>query len=418
MEHSDATASPVNTPVPPGEEPLAVAGVRLSAVAAGIRYPDRLDLVALELTPGTRAAAVFTRNAFCAAPVQVAREHLARCQHQPRYLLINTGNANAGTGEGGLVAARQSCTSLAELANCDSAEVLPFSTGVIGEDLPLDTLTAALPMLHEGLSDVAWSDAALGILTTDTRPKAVSRQLEVGEQRYTLTGIAKGAGMLRPNMATMLAFIATDAPIHEALLDRMLRDATEHSFHRITVDGDTSTNDAVVLAATGAAGGEMINGRDDPRYAPLAEALESLSVELAQALVRDGEGASKFVEVKVSEGRDAAECLEVAFTIAHSPLVKTALFAGDPNWGRLLAAIGRADIADLDVGAVRILVNDTLIAERGARAASYSEEAGAAAMAGTDLRLHVTLGRGDASETVWTSDFSYDYVRINAEYRS
>jgi glutamate N-acetyltransferase/amino-acid N-acetyltransferase len=350
--------------------------------------------------------------------VQLAREHLSACAESPRYLLINTGNANAGTGAPGLVAARTSCELLAAQVGVPAQAVLPFSTGVIGEDLPLAPIEAALPELVAALSEDGWADAARGIMTTDTRPKGTSRKVRVGDREFTVTGIAKGAGMLRPDMATMLAFVATDAPLEPPLLDRLLRDAVEASFHRITVDGDTSTNDAVLLAATGAEGGPEVADLQSPEAQALAEALTVLCVELAQELVRDGEGASRFVALEVSGGASSDECLAVAFTIAHSPLVKTALFAGDPNWGRLLAAIGRAGLETLDVTAVRILINDVLIAEGGARAAGYSEAAGAAAMAPRELRIQVELGRGDATETVWTSDFSYDYVRINAEYRS
>jgi glutamate N-acetyltransferase/amino-acid N-acetyltransferase len=398
--------------------PLPVAGVRLAAVPAGIRYPDRLDLALIEFAPGTRAAAVFTRNAFCAAPVQVARDHLHASRGAPRYALINTGNANAGTGEPGLVAAHLCCDALAGITHTQVTDVLPFSTGVIGEDLPVAPIKAALPALVDALSPDGWADAARGIMTTDTRPKLASRRAHAGDRSFTLTGIAKGAGMLRPDMATMLAFVATDAPVAQALLDRLLRRAVEQSFHRITVDGDTSTNDAVLLAATGAAGGDEISDWHAPEAVAIGEALDSLCIELAQGLVRDGEGASKFVALQVSGGVDSEECLAVAFTVAHSPLVKTALFAGDPNWGRLLAAIGRAGVRDLDVSGVRIVINDVLIAEGGARAAGYVEEDGAAAMAPTDLCIEIDLGRGEAVETVWTSDFSYDYVRINAEYRS
>ena len=397
---------------------LAVPGVRLAAVAAGIRYADRLDLVAIEMAAGSRAAAVFTRNAFCAAPVQIAREHLRACSGSPRLLLINTGNANAGTGEGGVQAALSCCAQAGLHAGVAAESVLPFSTGVIGEDLPTAPIHAALPALLARLDPQRWDEAARGILTTDTRPKGASREIHHGGRSFRLTGIAKGAGMLRPNMATMLAFIATDAPLGAALIDELLKSAVDCSFHRISVDGDTSTNDAVLLAATGAEGGAPMEDGDSPLARAFATALQSLCIELAQGLVRDGEGASKFVELQVSGGRSSAECLEVAFTLAHSPLVKTALFASDPNWGRLLAAIGRAELDDLDASAVRILINDVLIAEGGARAASYAEEDGAAAMAAQDLRIAIDLGRGDARETVWTSDLSYDYVRINAEYRS
>ncbi|MDP5070876.1 MAG: bifunctional glutamate N-acetyltransferase/amino-acid acetyltransferase ArgJ [Congregibacter sp.] len=397
---------------------LPVPGVTIGAVEAGIRYADRRDLVALSFVPGTTAAAMFTKNAFCAAPVIVAREHLALCDAMPRLLLINTGNANAGTGDPGMAAAKASCDAAAVAAGVKPSEVIPFSTGVIGQDLPVDRLVAALPKLLAAQSSDHWEQAARGIMTTDTRPKLGSREFEVDGTRYVLSGIAKGAGMLRPDMATMLAFLATDAAISAPVLDTLLRRAVNGSFHRITVDGDTSTNDAVLLAATGATGTDRCDDPDSAMAQVFAEALESLCLELAQGLVRDGEGASKFVEIAVSGGRDEAECLAVAFTIGHSPLVKTALFASDPNWGRLLAAIGRAGVADLDVRGVRVLINDLPIAENGARAVSYVEADVARIMSETDLCIGVELGRGDAAVSIWTSDFSYDYVRINAEYRS
>ena len=395
-----------------------IAGVRLATVEAGIRYPDRRDLVAIAFDEGVVASAVFTQNAFCAAPVQIARDHLKACGFSPRLLLINTGNANAGTGEPGLQAAMDCCQAAADEAGVPVSSVLPFSTGVIGEDLPVDRITDAMPRLLGSLSADGWETAAEGILTTDTRPKLRSLSFTVEGRDYRITGIAKGSGMIRPNMATMLAFIATDAPISQVLLDECLREAVEESFHRVTVDGDTSTNDAVLLAATGAAGGDTVVERDEPLAQVFSETLGSLCIELAQELVRDGEGASKFVEVAIEGGKTSQECLDVAFTVAHSPLVKTALFAEDPNWGRVLAAIGRAGVEDLDIDGVRLAINDVLIAEKGARASSYDEAVLAERMSGTDLRLLISLGRGDARETVWTTDFSYDYVRINAEYRS
>jgi glutamate N-acetyltransferase/amino-acid N-acetyltransferase len=317
-----------------------------------------------------------------------------------------------------LTAARVCCERAAATAGCAVEEVLPFSTGVIGEDLPVERLTAALPMLLDQLGPDRWVDAGWGILTTDTRPKIAARRFRVDGIDYRLAGIAKGAGMLRPDMATMLAFLATDAPVAPALLDSLLRRAVDLSFHRISVDGDTSTNDAVLLAATGAAGGKPAEHESEALATALARNLESLCLELAQGLVRDGEGASKFVEIAVSGGASQKECLDVAFILAHSPLVKTALFAGDPNWGRVLAAIGRAGIPDLDVSGVRILINEQVIARDGGRAPEYDERRAAAAMAEGELRLGVELNRGDCAETVWTSDLSYDYVRINAEYRS
>ncbi|MEM0953544.1 MAG: bifunctional glutamate N-acetyltransferase/amino-acid acetyltransferase ArgJ [Pseudomonadota bacterium] len=393
--------------------PAPVAGIRLSAVSAGIKTPGRLDLVLLELAESSTVAATFTQNAFCAAPVTVAREHIERCA--PRYLLVNTGNANAGTGRRGLEDARASCAALATQLNVAAAAVLPFSTGVIGEYLPLERLLAALPDAVSTLSDSAWTAAAEGILTTDTRPKLGSRRLQLDGVDITITGMAKGAGMIRPNMATMLAYLATDAAIEQSVLDSMWRSVVEQTFNRVTIDGDTSTNDAALLIATAAADNAPLS---DPELEQFEAALFDLALELAQALVRDGEGASKFVTVKVSAAASEAEALDVAYTIAHSPLVKTALFASDPNWGRVLAAIGRAGLSDLEVGKIRLYLNNVLIACDAGRAPDYTEAAGAAAMAEPDIEIAVELGRGDDEATVWTSDLSYDYVKINAEYRT
>ncbi|TCO76188.1 bifunctional glutamate N-acetyltransferase/amino-acid acetyltransferase ArgJ [Chromatocurvus halotolerans] len=395
-----------------------IAGIRLGTVAAGVRKPGRDDLVLVELAPGTRCAALFTRNAFCAAPVTVARESLAACDSLPRYLLINTGNANAGTGARGLADARACSEAVAAACDVHASTVLPFSTGVIGEHLPVSVITRAIPAARAALSAEGWAAAARGIMTTDTRPKLFSASVTCEGQVFHVTGMAKGAGMLRPDMATMLAYIATDAAVSQPLLQQILQNATDASFHRISVDGDTSTNDACVLMATGAAGNPELDSLDSPQAQALAEAVRDVCVSLAQGLVRDGEGASKFVSITVREGAYSSECLDVAFTIAHSPLVKTALFASDPNWGRLLAAIGRAGLPALDVNAVSLRLNGVLIAENGCRAASYTEEQGAAAMAAADIAIDIALARGDAEETVWTSDFSYDYVRINAEYRT
>ncbi len=395
-----------------------VPGVRLGTVCAGIKVVGRKDLVLIEVASGTQCAAVFTRNAFCAAPVVVAREHLANCDHLPRYLLINTGNANAGTGRAGFDAARACCERVVTMTGVPLSSVLPFSTGVIGEPLPVATIQAAIPQALAGLDSNGWADAAEGILTTDTQPKALSQQFEVDGKVFTLTGMAKGAGMIRPNMATMLAYLATDMAVAQPLLQTLLQEVVELSFNRITIDGDTSTNDACVLLASGAAGNAPLTHVEDALYQPLRRALEVLCVGLATALVRDGEGATKFVTVQIEGGHNEQECLDVAYTIAHSPLVKTALFASDPNWGRLLAAIGRAGLADLQVEKVALYLNDVLIAERGARAASYTEEQGAVAMAAQNIVIRVELARGEATATVWTSDFSYDYVRINAEYRT
>jgi glutamate N-acetyltransferase/amino-acid N-acetyltransferase len=405
-----------------GEDQLpelkAVPGIRLGTVSAGIKEPGQADLVLIEADAGSRCAAVFTRNAFCAAPVSVAREHLTASLAQPRYLLINTGNANAGTGEPGLLAARVCCAAVAEATGSCADRVLPFSTGVIGEPLPVEKITAAIPAAMSSLSNEGWSAAARGILTTDTRPKGLSVGFSVDGCDYTVTGIAKGSGMIRPDMATMLAYLATDMAVATDLLQSLLTEVVESTFNRITVDGDTSTNDACVLLATGAAANTPLSERDTAAYRQLREALETVCLDLAQGLVRDGEGASKFVTVQINGGRSEQECLDVAFTIAHSPLVKTALFASDPNWGRLLAAIGRAGLPELDVTRIGLFLNEVLIAESGCRAPTYTEEQGVAAMTSEDICIRVELHRGDASAAVWTTDFSYDYVRINAEYRS
>ena len=395
-----------------------VPGVRLGTISAGIKTAGRKDLVLIEVAENTQCAAVFTRNAFCAAPVMVARENLHSCAHQPRYLLINTGTANAGTGSAGMEAARTSVQTVASAAGVDVSTVLPFSTGVIGEPLPVERLTQAVPAAFNALSAEGWAAAAEGILTTDTRPKAHSVRFSCDNQDHVVTGIAKGSGMICPNMATMLAFIATDMAVEKTLLQALLAQLTDRSFNRITVDGDTSTNDACVLLATGEAGNTPVNDAHCDLYHALHNAVEEVCISLAHSIVRDGEGASKFVTVQINGGLSEAECLEVAFTIAHSPLVKTALFASDPNWGRLLMAIGRADIPKLDVESVRLYLNEVLIAEGGCRAASYTEEQGVIAMAPEEIVIRVELGRGAATATVWTTDFSYDYVRINAEYRS
>ncbi len=368
----------------------------------------------IEVPAGTRAAAVFTQNAFCAAPVAVARAHLAAAA--PRYLLVNTGNANAGTGRQGLADAESSCLALAELAGCRPDEVLPFSTGVIGEPLPLARLTAGLPAALAALRPDGWGDAAHGIMTTDTRPKWAARRAPLGGREVAVTGIAKGAGMIRPDMATMLAFVATDAAADEAALRRILADAVADSFNAITVDGDTSTNDACVLLATGRSGAIVPSaGAEYDRFAAM---VREVCVDLAQAIVRDGEGATKFITVLVEGGRDRAECRQVAYTIAHSPLVKTAFFASDPNWGRILAAVGRAGLADLDLERVAIHLDEVCIVRAGGRAPEYTEEQGQRAMGRPDITIRVELGRGETAARIWTTDLSFDYVRINAEYRT
>ena len=394
----------------------AVAGVQLGVAQAGIKKADHDDLVVIALAPGTRTSAVFTQNTFRAAPVQLAEAHLAAVEAQPRYLLINTGNANAGTGEAGIAAAADCCEALAQLTETDATQVLPFSTGVIGELLSAEQICAALPAALNDLTDEGWECAAGAILTTDTRAKLRSIEVELDGQRCAITGIAKGAGMICPNMATMLAFVATDAGIDTPLLNDLLSAAVQASFNRITVDGDTSTNDAVTLSATGQSDIEITAGSEYAEH--FAQALTTLMIELAQDIVRDGEGASKFVEIRVTGGESEEACDQVARTVAHSPLVKTALFASDPNWGRILAAIGRAGLDDLDTDAVSIHLNGVLIVEHGARAGSYTEEKGQEAMASGDLLIDIALNRGDAAAVIWTTDLSYDYVRINAEYRT
>ncbi len=389
-----------------------VAGLRLGTASAGIKKPGRKDLVVMALAPQSSVAGVFTRNAFCAAPVQVAKEYLA--MDTTRYLVINTGNANAGTGAEGIANARQVCAALAQMEGVSASAVLPFSTGVIGEQLPVEPILSALPDACAALTEDGWRAAALGIMTTDTRPKGASTTLLIAGQPVTVTGIAKGAGMIKPDMATMLGFIATDAQVPRALLQQVLERAAAKSFNRITIDGDTSTNDALILLATGQGAARI----DAHNLAAFQQAVEDVCVQLAQAIVRDGEGATKFVTVTVESGATPAECLAVAYTIAESPLVKTALFASDPNWGRILAAIGRAGVVDLDVGQVRVWLDDVLIAEQGGRAASYTEAAGQAVMDREELTIRVELQRGACLETVWTSDLSHEYIRVNAEYRS
>ena len=391
-----------------------IAGVRLATAQAGIKYPQRDDIVLIEVSPEAEVACVFTQNQFCAAPVTIAKQHSSEAAS--RYLLINTGNANAGTGQQGLQDALTCCGVLADRLKVSTKAVLPFSTGVIGEQLPVEKITAALPNLVDDLSSNGWLRAASGIMTTDTRPKAVSKTVVINGCIVSVTGMAKGAGMIKPNMATLLAYIATDAKLDMTLLQSVLRQCTNQSFNRITIDGDTSTNDACVLIASGHSG--VVIEKDVAGYQSFLDCLSEVFIDLAQGLVRDGEGASKFVTVQVNGGADTEECLKVAYTIAESPLVKTALFASDPNWGRLLAAIGRAGVSDLDVDGVTVYIGDVLIAENGSRAASYTEAAGQRVMDKDDIALVIDLGRGSNSETVWTSDLSYDYVKINAEYRS
>jgi len=393
-----------------------VAGFRLATVAAGIKTPGRRDLVVMELAEGANCAAVFTRNAFCAAPVTIAKEHRARSA--PRYLLINTGNANAGTGDSGLADARRCCNVLAEAAGVDADSVLPFSTGVIGEPLPVEKIVAAIPEAVKALDGASWGDAAHGILTTDTLPKGVSRRMMVMGEEITITGIAKGSGMIRPDMATMLAFIATNAAVAPHLLQRCLEEAVAHSFNAITVDGDTSTNDACLLVATGESALTVIDSEESERYRELLQAVTEVATELAQAIIRDGEGATKFITVDVRGGRSVDECRQVAYTVAHSPLVKTAFFASDPNWGRILAAVGRAGVDGLDVSRVEVHLDEVCIVRNGGRADEYEESAGQAVMDRDEITVSIDLARGASSARVWTSDLSHEYVKINAEYRT
>lgn len=393
-----------------------VPGVRLGAVQANIKRPDQLDLVLIEATPTTRCAAVFTQNQFCAAPIIVARQHLVN--HTPRYLLINTGFANAGTGRDGIDRARECCASLADLAGCAVENVLPFSTGVIGEDLPTPRIVAALPKLWASLSEDAWLIAAQGIMTTDTIPKGATRRFEIQGRECVVTGIAKGSGMIAPNMATMLAFIATDAAVDSAVLQGCLARAATETFNRAIVDGDTSTNDSCVLLATGGAGNVAVSSSSEPDYKTLYDAIAAVCLELAQALVRDGEGATKFITVEVHGGRDQDECLRVARCVSNSPLVKTAFFASDPNWGRILAAVGKVGLSELVIDRVHVRLGDLCIVRGGRRAEEYSEAAGRAIMSKSEITIRIDLDRGKAMDRCWTCDFSYDYVRINAEYRS
>jgi glutamate N-acetyltransferase/amino-acid N-acetyltransferase len=411
---------PVNYATPAPEALFSVAGVRLGTAEAGIRKKNRRDLTLIEFAPGSRAAGVFTQNRCCAAPVTLCREHLAT-DSGIRALVINTGIANAATGEQGMRAARDTCAAVSQMLGCESREVLPFSTGVILEHLPVERLIAGLPAAQADLATGHWHAAAHAIMTTDTVAKAASRRITVDGKTVTVTGISKGAGMIRPNMATMLGFVATDAGIAPGLLQKLAKDAADASFNCITVDGDTSTNDSFVVIATGASGC-MIDSESSPHWPAVRDAVTSVAQELAQAIVRDGEGATKFITVKVGAGGTVAECRLVAYAIGHSPLVKTAFFASDPNLGRILAAIGYAGIGDLDAAGVRVWLGsgneEVLVSENGGRAASYREDDGARIMQEAEITVRVDLGRGTAGATVWTCDFSYDYVKINADYRS
>lgn len=392
-----------------------VPGFELGIASAGIKRPGRKDVVVMRCAEGSTIAGVFTLNAFCAAPVILAKQ---RAQGTVRYLLTNTGNANAGTGEPGMQAAIRSCASLAKLAGVEEKSILPFSTGVIGEPLPVEKIEAALPAALADLDENHWAEAATGIMTTDTLPKGASRQFEHQGVTVTVTGISKGAGMIRPNMATMLGYIATDAKVAQAVLQDLMRDAANKSFNRITIDGDTSTNDCCMLVATGQAGLPEITEARGELFAKLKQAVFEVSMEVAQSIVRDGEGATKFVTVMVNGGKNHQECLDVGYAVAHSPLIKTALFASDPNWGRILAAVGRAGVPELDVSKIDVYLGSVCIASKGGRSPSYTEEQGAAVMAEEEIEIRIELGRGTCSETIWTTDLSHEYVRINAEYRT
>ncbi|MCU1717609.1 bifunctional glutamate N-acetyltransferase/amino-acid acetyltransferase ArgJ [Pseudomonas sp. 5P_3.1_Bac2] len=392
-----------------------VPGFELGIASAGIKRPGRKDVVVMRCAEGSSVAGVFTLNAFCAAPVILSKQ---RVSGKVRYLLTNTGNANAGTGEPGLVNAARTCAALAQLAGVDEHAVLPFSTGVIGEPLPVEKIEGALQAALDNLALDNWAQAAEGIMTTDTQPKGASRQFQHDGVTVTVTGISKGAGMIKPNMATMLGYIATDAKVAQGVLQDLLRDAANKSFNRITIDGDTSTNDCCMLIATGQAALPEVTEPRGELFAKLKEAVFSVCMEVAQAIVRDGEGATKFVTVQVNGGATHQECLDVGYAVAHSPLIKTALFASDPNWGRILAAVGRAGVAQLDVSLIDVYLGDVCIASKGGRAASYSEDQGAAVMAKEEISIRIELGRGACSETIWTTDLSHEYVKINAEYRT
>ncbi len=409
----------VNLPLPIPENLTAVAGIELGHAEAGIRKADRKDLLVMKLAPTATVAGVFTQNRFCAAPVQLCKEHLAglRPGAPIRALVVNTGNANAGTGESGLAKAKETCAALADLLGCAPTQILPFSTGVILEPLPVDRLVAGLPKAIGNLKTDNWHNAALSIMTTDTQPKAASSKVTINGQTITLTGISKGAGMIKPNMATMLGFLAMDAKVAQPVLDRLVKDVADRSFNCITIDGDTSTNDSFIVIATGTAAVE-VNAIDTPEYKALFAAVQTLAQELAQMIVRDGEGATKFITVTVEEGRNVEECRKIAYSIAHSPLVKTAFFASDPNLGRILAAIGYAGVDDLDVTQLNLYLDDVWVAKNGGRNPDYQEADGQRVMKQSEITIRVRLGRGDAASTIWTCDLSHEYVTINADYRS
>ncbi|WP_283745620.1 bifunctional glutamate N-acetyltransferase/amino-acid acetyltransferase ArgJ [Sideroxydans sp. CL21] len=404
---------PVNLSAPVAAQLLPVAGVSLGTAEAGIKRADRKDLLVIKLDEGATVAGVFTANRFCAAPVTLAKQHLA-ANKGIRALVVNTGNANAGTGEQGMATARTTCAELAKLLGCVPEQVLPYSTGVIMEPLPVDKIVAGMPQAVANLNANNWFDAANAIMTTDIVAKAVSKQVQINGKTVTVTGMSKGSGMIHPNMATMLGYIATDAAIAQPLLQQMVSEAANRSFNCITVDGDTSTNDALMLIATGKSGVLV----DAANRAAMQAVVTEVATLLAQAIVRDGEGATKFITIKIEAGRDEAECRKIGYAIAHSPLVKTAFFASDPNLGRILAAIGYAGVGDLDVEKLKLYLDDVLVAENGGRAGSYQEQDGQRVMLQSDITIRVVLNRGAVNATLWTCDFSYDYVKINASYRS
>ena len=411
---------PVNLSAPHPDALLPVNGVTLGIAEANIRKPGRKDLLVMRLDDGARVAGVFTQNRFCAAPVVVARQHLSTLDpgKSMRALVVNTGCANAGTGDSGLKHARETCAALAGLMGCTSAQVLPFSTGVIMEPLPIDRIVAGLPQCLADLQPANWAHAAQAIMTTDTVPKAASRQFDVGGAKMTVTGIAKGAGMIHPNMATMLGYVATDARVSLPLVKRAVGYAAQHSFNCITVDGDTSTNDSFILIATGKAEMAEITDAGSVAYVAFRDAVTAIALELAQAIIRDGEGATKFITVRIDGGKTEDECRKVAFAIAHSPLTKTAFFASDPNLGRILAAVGYAGIDDLDADKIDLYLDDVLVAKNGGRYPGYQEADGQRVMKQAEITVRVVLNRGSVSATVWTCDLSHDYVSINADYRS
>ena len=409
----------VNSPLPVSADLKPVAGIELGYAEAGVRKANRKDLLVMKLAPGATIAGVFTLNRFCAAPVQVCKTHLAQASDAApiRALVINTGNANAGTGEEGLARANDTCAELANLLGLKPEQVLPFSTGVILEPLPVDRIKAGLPAAIANLKTDNWFAAAESIMTTDTQPKAASRTITIGGKKVVMTGISKGAGMIKPNMATMLGYLAFDARVAQPVLDELVKYAADRSFNSITIDGDTSTNDSFILVATGA-GPLVVDSTDSPDYAALRDAVTGISRHLAQQIIRDGEGATKFITITVEQGRDMDECRKIAYAIAHSPLVKTAFFASDPNLGRILAAIGYAGVDDLDTAKLDLYLDDVLVAKAGGRNPDYKEEDGQRVMKKAEILVRVVLARGDADATVWTCDLSHDYVSINADYRS